>query len=312
MSVDVMSAVWKQSKATGTALLLLLAIADNANSEGKAYPSVKRLAQKIRTSERNVQLLLRRLEELGELAIELQAEKRGCNAYYVLLGANGGEEDFTPAPKQPAPRGEEDFTRGGEEDFTGGVKVASPGGVKRISPEPSVEPSIQPSLVEGAREAPPPPALPPQQGASKVVQSRSPHMPKGLQLPKGYVPAGSAQNAVQVYYERFRYDDPAARLSAPQEDDLVRICTDLSRLREAVTAYSRTNYRPGNVQLILDWYASGVPARVQGVTHGPTTHNGTAQRGHAAGGGQARQPWANYQPQPSLDAVSDADFWASR
>ena len=139
-------------------------------------------------------------------------------------------------------------------------------------------------------------------------------MPRGLQLPKGYVPAGSAQNAVQCYYERFRYDDPAARLSAPQEDDLVRICTDLGRLREVITAYSRTNYRPGNVQLILDWYASGVPARMQqgATTHGPTTHNGTAQRGNAAGGGTARQPWANYQPQPSFDTVSDADFWASR
>ena len=155
-----------------------------------------------------------------------------------------------------------------------------------------------------------PPALPPP--PKKVVQSRSPHMPGGLQLPKGYVPAGSAQNAVQVYYERFRYDAPDARLSAPQEDDLVRICTDLGRLREVVTAYSRTNYRPGNVQLILDWYASGVPARMQGATHGPTTHNGTAQRGGAAGGGQAKPAWANYQPQPSLDAVSDADFWASR
>ena len=312
MSVDVMSAVWKQSKATGTALLLLLAIADNANSEGKAYPSVKRLAQKIRTSERNVQLLLRKLEELGELTIELQAEKRGCNAYYVLLGTDGGEEDFTPTPKKPAPRGEEDFTRGGEEDFTGGVKAASPGGVKRISPEPSVEPSIQPSLVEGAREAQPPPPPPPQPEATKVVKSRSPHMPRGLQLPMGYVPAGMATNAVQVYYERFRYDDPAARLSAPQEDDLVRICKDLPRLREVVTAYSQTNYRPGNVRLILDWYATGVPQRVQGATHGATTNNGAAERRGAAGGSQARKPWANYQPQPTLDAVSDADFWANR
>ena len=95
MSVDVMSAVWKESKATGSARLLLLAIADNANSDGKAYPSIKRLAQKVNTSERNIQFLLRKLVELGELAIELQAERRGCNAYYVLLGTNGGEEAFT-------------------------------------------------------------------------------------------------------------------------------------------------------------------------------------------------------------------------
>ena len=275
MSVDVMSAVWKQSRATGSARLLLLAIADNANSDGKAYPSIKRLAQKVNTSERNIQFLLRKLVELGELAIELQAERRGCNAYYVLLGTNGGEEAFT-------------------------------GGVKRLSPEPSVEPSIEPSLGERARATPPPPAPP----AAKVIISRSPNMPRGLQLPMGYVPAGMGANAVQVYYERFRYDHPDARLTAPQEDDLVRICTDLGRLREVIVAYSQTNYRPGNIRLILDWYARGVPERPQGGANAVTQHSQPG-RGNAAGAGAPRPAWANYTAEP-FDAAFEAELWGNR
>ncbi len=88
----------------------------------------------------------------------------------------------------------------------------------------------------------------------------SPHMPKGLRLPGGYIPAGEGQNPVQVYYERFRFDNPEARLSAPQEDDLVRMCPDLSKLRQVVIAYSQAGHRPRNVKLILDWYANGCPA----------------------------------------------------
>ena len=299
MSVDVMSAVWKQSRATGSARLLLLAIADNANSEGKAYPSIKRLAQKVNTSERNIQFLLRKLVELGELAIELQAERRGCNAYYVLLGTNGGEEAFTGGVKRLSPGGgEEAFTGGGEEAFTGGVK--------RLSPEPSVEPSIEPSLGERARATPPPPAPP----AAKVIICRSPNMPRGLQLPMGYVPAGMGANAVQVYYERFRYDNPDARLTAPQEDDLVRICTDLGRLREVIVAYSQTNYRPGNIRLILDWYARGVPERPQGGANAVTQHSQPG-RGNAAGAGAPRPAWANYTAEP-FDAAFEAELWGNR
>lgn len=93
-----------------------------------------------------------------------------------------------------------------------------------------------------------------------TLKSQSPHLPAGLRLPGGYIPAGDGQNSVQVYYERFSYGDPQARLNRPQEDDLSRMCPDLDRLREVITAYSRTGYRPGNIQLIIDWYRNGVPA----------------------------------------------------
>lgn len=135
-------------------------------------------------------------------------------------------------------------------------------------------------------------------------------MPRGLQLPMGYVPAGMGANAVQVYYERFRYDHPDARLTAPQEDDLVRICTDLGRLREVIVAYSQTNYRPGNIRLILDWYARGVPERPQGGANAVTQHSQPG-RGNAAGAGAPRPAWANYTAEP-FDAAFEAELWGNR
>jgi len=110
-------------------------------------------------------------------------------------------------------------------------------------------------------EIPPPAALAAtktQQHRSAItVPSDSPFMPKGLRLPGGYVPAGTGQNAVQVYYERFRYDDPDARLKSVQEQDLVNLCTDLVRLRQVIVEYSQAGHRARNVKLILDWYNQG-------------------------------------------------------
>ncbi len=135
-----------------------------------------------------------------------------------------------------------------KEDLSRTPAHASPPESKSESPKPAHRP---------------PPVVPVPESrpfAQKVVKSPpSPHMPKGLRLPGGYVPAGEGQNPVQVYYERFRFDNPEARLSAPQEDDLVRMCPDLPKLRQVVVAYSQAGHRPRNVKLILDWYTNGCP-----------------------------------------------------
>jgi hypothetical protein len=109
----------------------------------------------------------------------------------------------------------------------------------------------------------PPVELIPAATAKKALRlkANSPHMPAGLHLPGGHIPEGAGKNPVQVYYERFNFGDPAARLNRPQEDDLARLCPDLARLRDVIIAYSRTGYRPGNIQLIFDWYRNGVPSK---------------------------------------------------
>jgi len=78
-----MSQVWANSVSTGSARLILLAIADFADDQGTAYPSVETLAKKSRVSERTVQYCLRELVQSGELAILEGEGRRGCNLYRV-------------------------------------------------------------------------------------------------------------------------------------------------------------------------------------------------------------------------------------
>lgn len=85
MSIRVMSLVWEHSKQQGSALLVLLAIADFADDDGYCYPSVERLAHKSRMSVRNVRYILRQLEESGELVIERGGGRHRTNRYRVML-----------------------------------------------------------------------------------------------------------------------------------------------------------------------------------------------------------------------------------
>lgn len=72
MSVKVMASVWEHSRQEGTALLMLLAIADNANEYGEAWPSIGSLAQKCRLKERQAQKLIKKLEADNELIVGRQ------------------------------------------------------------------------------------------------------------------------------------------------------------------------------------------------------------------------------------------------
>ena len=121
-----MTQIWERSPQKGTALLLLLAIADFANDEGVAYPSIARLAAKTRVSERSVHYVLKSLKASGELEISEQAGPRGCNLFRV----------------KP--------TSGVQPDVMGGATQRKKG-VQPIAPEPSLEPSLEPSvsLIQG-------------------------------------------------------------------------------------------------------------------------------------------------------------------
>ena len=83
MSVKVSQSVWAHSRAKGAELLLLLAIADVADDEGVAYPSIATLARKIRMGERNTHYLVKKLCAAHELSVEIGAGPRGCNLFRV-------------------------------------------------------------------------------------------------------------------------------------------------------------------------------------------------------------------------------------
>lgn len=96
MSIKIMAQVWENGPADRTELLVLLALSDFANDQGKAWPAMKSIAKKSRlSSERAAQKIVRRLEEKGWVSIATGGGRSGCNEYVInpvpLFGVIGGE-----------------------------------------------------------------------------------------------------------------------------------------------------------------------------------------------------------------------------
>lgn len=89
MSISAIDRVWKHSQHGGSALLLLLALADWADDWGYCYPSHVAMARKIRSGERNVYYLLRKLEESEEVRVIVRGrggKASGSSIYQVITG----------------------------------------------------------------------------------------------------------------------------------------------------------------------------------------------------------------------------------
>jgi hypothetical protein len=179
VSIKVQSYVWEHSKAKGSALLLLLAIADHAHDDGKgAYPGLERLANKCRQTVRNTQILIRKLEEIGELGVSYGTGPHGTNEYTIPMGG----ENFSPL-KTSAPEGEKQ--------------------VHQISPEPSLT-IIKPSLSKGEPPKAKDPEKTPKQKALESLE-------EGFQKFGGFVPPA----LIERFYAAFdgNPDHPAERLA---------------------------------------------------------------------------------------------------
>jgi hypothetical protein len=109
VSVRVLEQVWKTSRHHGSPLLVLLALADFADDEGVAYPSIGTLAKKVRLGERVVHRIVGELAASKELRVE-HAPGR-VNHYRVLMeGVAGGAplnqhsplNGRAPTPERPA------------------------------------------------------------------------------------------------------------------------------------------------------------------------------------------------------------------
>lgn len=127
MSIRTMASVWDKSQHSGTNLLMLLAIADFADDDGMAFPSVGKLATKCRMSKRNAQDRLRELAESGELSVKKNEgpPPKFPNLFKINLKALGVK------PTSPV-----QHTSPVQSDVERGAVHCAPG-VKPTAPKPS-------------------------------------------------------------------------------------------------------------------------------------------------------------------------------
>ena len=132
--------VWHNSQQTGSALLVLLAIADHANDDGICWPSVARLARLARVSERQCQRLISQLVDAGELAVERGGHGPKSTTVYrmLVLAENKGDIQGIKGDTVTSPLTE---NKGDIQRAKGDIQRAK--GDIAVSPEPSIEPSIE-------------------------------------------------------------------------------------------------------------------------------------------------------------------------
>ena len=98
MSIEIMSRVWANSEARGTARLVLLAIADHANPSGIAWPSLRRLSQYANVDKSNVSRAIKSLVEMGELErIGYTKPFNGATKYKVKVVRGGTSAESQPS-----------------------------------------------------------------------------------------------------------------------------------------------------------------------------------------------------------------------
>jgi hypothetical protein len=140
MSIEAMRYVWKHSAQKGSALVVMLAIADMADDNGDCWPGVPYLAEKCRLKDRGLQKILTKLQEVGELQIlpfEGKKTSTGWTNRYRITGVSAstplnesGVPQDTPEVSPRTPLEQE------------GVNTRTPPEVSPRTPDPSLETSI--------------------------------------------------------------------------------------------------------------------------------------------------------------------------
>ncbi|MGA0540713.1 helix-turn-helix domain-containing protein [Neotabrizicola sp. VNH66] len=99
-----MSAIFESTTLGPTERLIMLALADHADDEGRCYPSIQRLSQRTGLSERAVQINTRKLVEQGYIRVVAGGGKGNANLYFVSANPACGAPFEAPNPAPDAPR----------------------------------------------------------------------------------------------------------------------------------------------------------------------------------------------------------------
>jgi hypothetical protein len=132
MSIEAVSLVLNQSRATGRAKLVLLGIANHLGDQG-AWPSISTLARYANASERSVKRDIQELVQLGELKVELQnaptRQQYKTNLYWITIGS--GVTDWAS--------GVTDWVSRGDSSGKSGVTAVGTQNINLTIKEPSLK-----------------------------------------------------------------------------------------------------------------------------------------------------------------------------
>jgi hypothetical protein len=134
MSIKVATQVWQGSGHKSGNLLVLLALADHADDQGKAWPGIPLLARKARLSERHARRCLNQLIASGEVEILPNRAPSGRKWYQIRL------DQLSPDNLSARTSASDDVTPVSNKTDTAD-RVADPTYIE----EPSIKPSEQSS-----------------------------------------------------------------------------------------------------------------------------------------------------------------------
>lgn len=156
MSRQALDAVWRDLPVNHADALVLLVLADRANTDGECWPSVSTIGQTARMTRKTVQRALRRLEKAGRVETVLHGWGDGPwitrpNLYRVTRDGwvsgdapRGSSSDAPRGVRADAPRGVIAGPQGGSSGALGGAS--------EMTPKPILEPTTEPRGADEARE----------------------------------------------------------------------------------------------------------------------------------------------------------------
>jgi hypothetical protein len=145
MSIKAMMNVWQHSNQRGSALVVMLALADMANDDFECYPGKAKLSVKCRLTVRNLTTILGQLEAAGELMIIRRrvGTLNQSNIYKLTLGVVTPESLGVVTPRSSG--SDSGVTRGSDSQITRVVTLESPDPLFKQDSETSEKPG--PNLI---------------------------------------------------------------------------------------------------------------------------------------------------------------------
>jgi DNA-binding Lrp family transcriptional regulator len=237
MSIETMNWVWKHSTTKGSDRLVLLSLADNANDQGEAWPSIATIAKKCNLSKRYTIDILAKLEAEGHITKrerkDFQGDKRNLSNIYTIVMVRREAPDSEPRRTTPSEAGRTRM-------------------VRQTSPEPSINHQLEPEE-EGASAAPtfelfgddPQPTQQPKRKQAGSARPRDPLL---------------SHPAITAYREVTRRQVPLAwreRVADAVGDNPQRV----ERWRRLLDDWCGSGWNVGNVKGMLERFNTAQPGR---------------------------------------------------